>query len=138
MDSEYESLIKNHTWELMDLPPNKNVINTKWIFRHKYNSDGTISHYKARFVARGFSQQEGVDYTDTFSPLIKLKSLRLLLAFATFYDYHVHRMDVITAFLNGVLHEEIYISQPEGYVLSTHKTKVCRLLKSLYGLKQFA
>lgn len=136
MDSEYQSLIDNHTWELVELPHNKNIISTKWIFRRKYKSDGSISRFKARFVARGFSQEEGIDYSETFSPVLKMTSLRLLLALATLYDYHIHQMDVVTAFLNGTLREDIYISQPDGYIQPGKEHQVCKLLKSLYGLKQ--
>lgn len=136
MESEYSSLMKNKTWILVDPPPQKSIVSTKWIFRRKYNSDGTIARYKARFVARGFSQQPGLDYSETFSPVIKITSLRLLLALATIYDYHVHQMDVTTAFLNGILQEDIYITQPESFVIPGNENKVCHLLKSLYGLKQ--
>lgn len=136
MDSEYHSLLKNNTWELVAPPPNRSIISTKWIFRRKYNSDGSLARYKARFVVRGFSQQPGLDFYETFSPVLKMTSLRFLLALATIYDYHIHQMDVITAFLHGVLREEIFISQPEAYIKPGNESKVCRLLKSLYGLKQ--
>lgn len=120
----------------MDPPPHRSIITTKSLFRRKYNSDGTLSRYKARLVARGFSQQEGLDYSETFSPLIKMTFLRILLAFATLYDYHIHHMDVTTPFFNGIIREIIYITQPEGYVQPGTENKVCRLLKSFYGLKQ--
>ena len=116
MDSEYQSLIDNQTRTLVDLPSNKSLISTKWIFKRKYNSDGFLSCFKAQFVAHGFSQQEGVDYMNTFSPVIKMTSLRLLLALATLYDYHIYQMDMITTFLHNILKEELYISQYEGYI----------------------
>jgi hypothetical protein len=101
MDKEYQSLIDNKTWQLVDPPPHHSIISTKWIFWRKFKSDGSISRFKAHFVARGFSQQEGLDYSKTFSPVIKMTSLRILLALATLYDYHIHQMDVVTAFLHG-------------------------------------
>jgi len=102
MDTEYNSLIQNSIWQLVDPPPDHNIINTKWLFCRKYKSDGSLARYKARFVARGFSQQEGLNYVETFSPILRMTSL-LLLAFATLYNYHTHQMDVTTAFLNGTL-----------------------------------
>lgn len=136
MDKEYNSLLANETWELVDPPLHRSIISTKWLFRRKYHANGSIARFKARFVARGFSQQPSLDFYETFSPIIKMTSLRLLLAFATLYDYYIHQMDVTIAFLHGILREEIFISQPEGYVRPSEEHKVCRLLKSLYGLKQ--
>jgi len=97
-----------------------------------------LARYKARLVARGVSQQADIDYNETYSPVIKTTSFRLLLALATLHDYHIHQMDVTTAFLHGVLKEVIYVSQPEGFIQPGNKHKVCQLLKSLYGLKQSA
>jgi len=125
MHKEYNSLIQNQTWILIDPPPNCSIISAKWLFRHKCNSNGSLAY----FVAHGFFQQAVLDYSETFFPIFKMTSLRLLLVLATLYNYHIHQMDVIMAFLNGVLKEEIYI------LLSNGK-KACRLLKSLYGLKQ--
>ena len=105
MDKEYKSLVDNQTWELVDLPPNKFVISNKWIFRHKYNFEGTLSRFKAPFVVRRYSQEVGIDYFDTFSPIIKITSLCLLLALAILYDYHIYQMDVIIPFLNAPLNE---------------------------------
>jgi hypothetical protein len=136
MENEYESLIKNNTWALVDRPLNRSIVSSKWLFRRKYKSDGSIARYKARFVARGFSQTEGIDYYETFSPVIKMTSLRVLLALATIHNFYVHQMDVTTAFLNGVLNEEIYITQRLGFINPDTASKVCRLHKSLYGLKQ--
>lgn len=136
METEYDSLLKNNTWTLVDPPPNRPIVSSKWLFRRKYKSDGSIDRYKARFVACGFSHIEGIDYYETFSPVIKMTSLRVLLALATIHNYYVHQMDVTTAFLNGVLNEEIYISQPLGFINPDTASKVCRLHKSLYGLKQ--
>lgn len=116
MNSKYKSLIDNQTWDLVNLPPNKSLISTKWIFKRKFNYDGSLSRFEAGSVARDFFQQEGLDYVDTFSPVIKITLLRLILSLATLYDYHIHQMDIIIAFLNTKLQEELYILQLEGYI----------------------
>jgi transposase InsO family protein len=133
---EYNSLIKNETWELVPRPKNRNVITNKWVLNHKRNQQGEIVRLKARLVARGFSQIYGVDYMDTFAPVAKLASIRILFAIAAIYDLEVDQMDVVTAFLAAPLQEEIYMEQPEGFEIG--KDMVCRLLRSLYGLKQSA
>ena len=98
--------------------------------------DSTIDKYKARLVVKGFRQKEGLDYFDTYSPVTRITSIRLLIALAAVYDLQIHQMDVKTAFLNGELEEEIYMEQPEGFIVPGQENKVCRLVKSLYGLKQ--
>jgi hypothetical protein len=137
-DSEYRSLIETGTWELVELPPGRQTVSSKWIFKVKYNADGSVARLKARLVARGYSQEAGIDYVETFSPVAKYVSIRALLAIAVETGMSVHQMDVKTAFLNGVLDEEIYMDQPEGYVIAGKESLVCRLKKSLYGLKQAA
>eukprot|EP00794_Sanderia_malayensis_P007838 gene7838-biopygen6374 len=137
-DSEYESLIKNGTWKLVDLPDDKNVVGCKWIFKKKRNADGSINRYKARLVAQGYSQKEGLDYEETFSPVAKYSSIRTVLAIANEFNLEIHQMDVKTAFLNGKLDCDIYMEQPEGYVDRLKPNMVCKLEKSLYGLKQSA
>ena len=137
-NAEYNSLLKNETWTLVPLPTKKNVVGSKWVFKHKYGPDGTINRYKARFVAQGFSQKYGLDYEEVFAPVARANSLRTILAIANAMDMEVHQMDVKTAFLNGKLTEEIYMQQPEGYVDQKHPDYVCKLHKSLYGLKQSA
>lgn len=98
--------------------------------------DGTIDKYKARLVVKGFRQKEGLDYFDTYSPVTRITSIRMLIALAAVYGLEIHQMDVKTTFLNGELEEEIYIEQPEGFVVPGKEKKVCKLIKSLYGLKQ--
>jgi hypothetical protein len=136
LDEEYDSLIQNQTWELAELPPNRKAISSKWVFKIKHNSDGTVERYKARLVARGFMQKEGIDYQETYAPVVRYGSLRLLLAIANTLNLEVHQMDVKTAFLNGDLQEEIYMAQPEGYITKGTEHLVCKLKKTLYGLKQ--
>jgi histone deacetylase 1/2 len=136
MDTEYSALMKNNTWRLVPAPPGQHVISCKWIFKLKYKADGTIERHKARLVARGFTQQYGVDYTDTFSPVIKPTTVRLILAIAVSKGWHLRQIDIQNAFLHGDIQEEVYMTQPPGYVDPTQPGYVCRLQKSLYGLKQ--
>ncbi|GJS28528.1 retrotransposon protein, putative, ty1-copia subclass [Tanacetum coccineum] len=134
--SEIDSILQNHTWELVDLPPSCKPLGYKWIFKKKMKVDGTIDKYKARLVIKGFRQREGLDYFDTYSPVTQITSIRMILAIAALRNLEVHQMDVKTAFLNRDLEEEIYMNQPEGFVAPGQEGKVCRLVKSLYGLKQ--
>ena len=134
--SEIDSILQNHTWELVDLPPGSKPLGYKWIFKRKMKADGTIDKYKARLVIKGYRQKEGLDYFDTYSPVTRITSIRMVLAIAALRNLEVHQMDVKTAFLNGDLEEEIYMEQPEGFVAPGQENKVCKLVKSLYGLKQ--
>jgi hypothetical protein len=134
---EYDSLIKNHTWDIVRRPKNRQVVTNKFVLKHKKNEIAQIIRLKARLVARGFSQVYGVDYLDTYAPVVKLASIRILLAIAAIYGLEIHQMDVVTAFLAGELEEEIYMEQPEGFrVGKDEEDLVCLLRKSLYGLKQ--
>ena len=135
-DSEYEALIKNHTWELVELPSGRNAIGCKWVFKVKYDCEGRVERFKGRLVAKGYAQKYGIDYDETFSPVVRFSSIRALLAYAVQNDMLIHQMDVITAFLNGKLEEEIYMEQPDGYIQPGQEHLVCKLQKSLYGLKQ--
>lgn len=130
---EYESLVKNKTWTVCDLPKERRAITNKWVFKLKRKADGQIDKYKARLVARGFTQRLGFDYSETYAPVAKLVTLKILLAVANQKDMHIHQMDVKSAFLNGELKEEIYMELPEGF---KQGNKVCKLNKALYGLKQ--
>ena len=135
-DSEFESLMKNETWKLVELPSDRKPIGCKWVFKVKYCSDGKIERFKARLVAKGYAQKYGIDYDETFSPVVRFSSIRALLAYAVQNDLLIHQMDVVTAFLNGNLEEEIYMEQPDGYIQPGKENLVCKLQKSLYGLKQ--
>ncbi|RVX02552.1 Retrovirus-related Pol polyprotein from transposon TNT 1-94 [Vitis vinifera] len=117
-------------------PPRSKPIGCKWVFRRKYHTDGMIQTFKARLVAKGFKQREGIDYFDTYAPVARTTSIRILFALTSIHNLFVHQMDVKTAFLNGDLNEEVYMEQPEGFVLLENENKVCKLVKSLYGLKQ--
>ena len=136
IDIEIESIMLNHTWVLVDLPPGCKALGCKWILKKKYKSDGTIDKYKARLVVQGFRQKAGYDFFDTYSPVTKHTSIRTLLAIAALHNLEIHQMDVKTAFLYGELEDEIYMKQPEGFVVPGQEHKVCRLKRSLYGLKQ--
>ena len=135
-DSEYQSLMENETWKLVKLPTGRKPVGCKWIFKTKCTSDGKVERYKARLVAKGYTQKPGEDYDETYSPVVKYSSIRALLAFAVQNGMIVHQMDVVTAFLNGTLDEEIYMEQPPGYIKKGEEHLVCKLKRSLYGLKQ--
>ena len=137
MKQEIESLHKNHTWKIVEAPKNKKIVGCKWVFKKKESSPesgGPI--YKARVVAKGFTQVEGVDFHEVFSPVVKHSSIRALLALVAMHDLELHQLDVKTAFLHGELEEEIYMKQPEGFEVKGTENHVCRLERSLYGLKQ--
>eukprot|EP00253_Pinus_taeda_P004550 PITA_04550 len=136
MEAEFQSLQKNHTKTLSNLPAGKKPLSCKWVYKVKYKADGTLEKYKARLVARGFSQKEGIDYEETFAPTAKMSTIRLVLTLAAQFNWKVHQMDVKSAFLNGDLQEEVYMTQPPGFKVAGQEQKVCRLVKALYGLKQ--
>ncbi|GAU27211.1 hypothetical protein TSUD_108020 [Trifolium subterraneum] len=135
MQNEYKALMDNKTWSLVPLPSHRKVISCKWIFKVKENPDGTVNKYKARLVARGFLQTPGFDFTETFSPVIKPTTIRIILTLVVTYKWLIQQIDVKNAFLNGVLQEEVYMTQLAGFEVAD-KTLVCKLHKSLYGLKQ--
>jgi hypothetical protein len=135
MQTEYDSLQQASTYDLVPLPRGRTAVGNKWVFKVKQLADGGLKH-KARLVAKGFTQQAGIDYRETYAPVVRYASLRALLALAAHHDWEVHHMDVKTAYLNGVLREEIYMRQPEGFEVTGMEQLVCRLKKGLYGLKQ--
>ena len=134
MKEELDTLSKNHTWDLVTLPPRKSVVGCKWIYKIRTRSDGSIERYKARFVVKGFTQEHGIDYEETFAPVARISSVRTLLAIAAASKWDIFQMDVKNAFLNGDLSEEVYMQPPPG--LSVDSNKVCHLQRALYGLKQ--
>jgi hypothetical protein len=134
LPSHLQDLHKNNTWDMVDLPLGKSVVGCKWVYKIKTCSDGTVDRYKARLVARGFTQEYGVDYEETFALVARLTSVRALLAVAASRHWSLCQMDVKNAFLNGDLSEEVYMQLPPGLSHSTNK--VCRLRRALYGLKQ--
>ena len=135
MNKEIESLKANKVYDLVELPHNRKTVGCKWVFKRKTNADGSIERYKARLVAQGFSQKAGEDYDETFCPVVRFESVRSVIAMAAQHDLMLHQMDVTSAFLNGDLQEEIYLSQPKGFEVED-RSLVCKLNKSLYGLKQ--
>src|SRR6266511_3641668 len=129
-------MYENKVCALVDFPDDRRAIENKWIFKKKTDADGNVTVYIARLVAKGFRQVQGIDYDENFSPVAMLKSVRIMLAIATFYDYEIWQMDVKTAFLNGFLEEELYMMQPEGFVDPKSADKVCKLQRSIYALVQ--
>ena len=136
MDDELATLACNRTWVLVPPPSNHNIVGCKWVFRIKRNLDGSISRYKARFVAKGFHQRPRVDYHDTFSPIVKPTTIRVVLSIALSNSWPISQLDVNNAFLHGNLTEDVYMAQPPRYVDQNNPNNVCRLQKALYGLKQ--
>ena len=116
MNEEIEKIEKNKTWTLVPRPKDKNVIGTKWVFKNKLNEDGQVSRNKARLVCKGYSEEKGVDYGETFSPVVRLEGIRTLLTYATHKGFKVYQMDVKSAFLSGILDEEVYIEKLEGFI----------------------
>ncbi|CAA7030319.1 unnamed protein product [Microthlaspi erraticum] len=136
VNDEMDSIVGSNTYFLTDLPPGCKALGCKWIFTKKMLIGGAIDKFKARLVIQGFRQREGIDYFDTYAPVVRISSIRFLIGLAAIHDLVIHQMDVKTAFLNGVLEEEVYMEQPEGFVVPGSEHKVCKLVKSLYGLKQ--
>ena len=136
MEEEYAALLANKTWDLVPRPSSCNVVTGKWIWTQKRRAGGTLERYKTRWVLRGFTQRPGVDYDETFSPVVKPATVRTVFSLALSRSWPVHQLDVKNAFLHGTLSETVYCSQPAGFVDSCRPNMVCRLNKSLYGLKQ--
>ena len=136
MEKEIKSLQENEVWELVELPDGRKPVGNKWVFKLKTDEDGKIERYKARLVAQGYTEIFGMDYAETFCPVVRLESVRALMALSVQHKFHLHQMDVTTAFLNGELEEALFMRQPEGFTKPGQEHLVCRLKKSLYGLKQ--
>ena len=136
VEEEYQSLLKNETWKLCQLPKGRKAVGSKWVFKRKFDANGNIERYKARLVAKGFTQSAGIDYHEIFAPVVKMTSIRVLLTIVAIYNLELHQMDVKTAFLNGILEEEVYMKQPEGFIKNGEEDLVCCLVKAIYGLKQ--
>jgi histone deacetylase 1/2 len=136
MLSEFNALIENKTWVLVSRPSGANVVTDKWIYRHKFHPDGRLARYKARWVLRGFTQREGIDYGETFSPVVKPVTIRTMLSLAVTSNWPIRQLDVKNAFLHGHLDELVYNQQPAGFVDAAAPTHVCKLQRLLYSLKQ--
>ncbi|GJY50237.1 ribonuclease H-like domain-containing protein [Tanacetum coccineum] len=136
MYDEYKALIDNNTWILVPRPPNVNIVRSIWLYKHKYNADGSLNRYKARLVANGRSQQQGIDCDETFSPVVKPATIRTVLSLAVSRQWPIYQLDVKNAFLHDHLTKTVYMHQPPGFTDSAHSDYVCLLQKSLYGLKQ--
>ncbi|KAK8597148.1 hypothetical protein V6N12_065624 [Hibiscus sabdariffa] len=136
MRSEMDNMSDNQVWTLVEPPEGIKPIGCKWVFKKKTDMDGNVQTYKGRLVAKGYRKIHGIDNDETFSPVAMFKSIRILLAIAAFHDYEIWQMDVKTAFLNGKLEDDVYMTQPEGFVTPENAGKVCNLQRSIYGLKQ--
>jgi hypothetical protein len=136
MTEEYRALLGNDTWDLVPPPQNANIVFGKWVFRHKLKPDGSLDRYKARWVLHGFSQEQGVDFDETFSPVVKPATVHVVLSIALSLKWETRQLDVKNAFLHGKLAEVVYSRQPTGFIDSTRPEHVSRLNRSLYGLKQ--
>ncbi|GJW48111.1 zinc finger, CCHC-type containing protein [Tanacetum coccineum] len=136
INDEMDSIMGNNTWVLANLPPGCKPLGCKWIFKRKLKVDVTIEKFKARLVIQGFRQKSGIYYFATYAPVARINTIRLLIAMASIHNLIIHQMDVKTAFLNGKLDKEVYMNQPRDFIMTGNKNKVCKLIKSLYGLKQ--
>jgi hypothetical protein len=136
MVEEYDSIVKNCAWEIVPRSVDKLVVGLRWIYKVKQAANGSVEKYKARFVAQGFSQNEGIDYNETFAPVGRYSSIRSIPALSAQMGWCIHQMDVKIVFLNGIIEEEVYIEQPEGFETFDRDSHVFRLKRALYGLKQ--
>ncbi|GJY81441.1 retrovirus-related pol polyprotein from transposon TNT 1-94 [Tanacetum coccineum] len=136
MQEELNQFKTNDVWELVPNLMDMTIIGTKWVYRNKLDENGVVTRNKARLVTQGYNQQEGIDYDETYAPIARLESIRILLAYACALDFKLYQMDVKSAFLNGFINEEVYVAQPPGFIDFTKPNYVYRLKKALYGLKQ--
>ena len=128
--------MKNDAWEIVPRPEGNSVVTSKWVYKIKHAVDGNIDIYKVRFVVGGLSQKEGEDYDETFAAIAKYTTIRSIIYIASSMGWNLHKMDVNTTFLNGVIQEEVYIEQPQGFEVHGRESHICRLKKALYGLKK--
>lgn len=136
MQNELDALKANGTWEITNLPTGKNRLGNKWVYKIKRKYNGSVEQHKARLVAKGYIQIEGLDYEDTFAPVIKMPTIRVFLVIAATKNWHIFQLEVNNAFLHGTLNEEVYMTLLTGfYKKEKSQGKVCKLLKSVYGLK---
>jgi hypothetical protein len=136
MQEELNNFTRNEVWHLVPRS-NQNIVGTKWVFHNKQDDHGVVIRNKAQLVAKGYSQIEGLDFDETYAPVARLESIRILLAYATYHGFKLYRMDMKSAFLNGPIKEEVYVEQPHGFEDSEYpKPHVYKLSKALYGLKQ--
>ncbi|GKA82929.1 retrovirus-related pol polyprotein from transposon TNT 1-94, partial [Tanacetum coccineum] len=136
MQEELNQFVANDVWELVPLPISQSVIRIKWVFRNKLDENGIVYRINARLVAHGYNQQEGIDYDETYAPVARLESIRIVLAIACANDFKLYQMDVKSAFLNGFINKEVYVAQPLGFIDFQKPNYVYKLKKALYGLKQ--
>ena len=136
MQDELVEFERHKVWTLVPCPKDKSIIGTRWVYRNKMDEDGVATRNKARLVAQGFTQLEGLDYDETFAPVARLEAIRLFLAYASFKNFTVYQMDVKTAFLHGDLEQEVFLKQPPGFEDKDYPDHVYRLDKAVYGLKQ--
>ncbi|GJS36760.1 retrovirus-related pol polyprotein from transposon TNT 1-94 [Tanacetum coccineum] len=136
MQEELNQFKTNDVWELVPNPMDMTIIGTKWVYRNKLDENGVVTRNKDRLVAQGYNQQEGIDYDETYAPVARLESIRILLAYACALDFKLYQMDVKSAFLNGFINEEVYVAQPSGFIDFAKPNYVYRLKKALYVLKQ--
>ena len=136
MHEELHQFVQNDVWELVPRPNGVNVIGTKWIFKKKSNEHGIVIRNKSKLVAQGYTQVEGIDFDETFALVVRLESIQILLAIASHLNFKLYQMDVKSAFLNGMLQEEVYVEQPKGFVDPHKPDYVYKLKRASYGLKQ--
>jgi Reverse transcriptase (RNA-dependent DNA polymerase) len=135
MEEELEALEKNKTWKIMKLPSDKRSVGCKWVYKIKYNSDEIVERYKARLIAKDYTQTYGVDYQETFAPVAKMNTVRILLSIVINQSWTLYQLDVKNIFIQGTLEEEVYMTLPPEHKKEGNPNLVCRLLKSIYGLK---
>jgi hypothetical protein len=136
MKDEMRSMSANQVWKLEKISKGSKTVGCKWVYKIKRDSKGNIDRFKVRLVAKGFTQREGIDYNETFSPVSSKDSFRIIMALVAHYILELHQMDVKTTFLNGDLYETVYMAQPKGFVVEGNESLGCHITKSIYGLKQ--